>query len=305
MRNLSPQAIDQKDKDYNRPIELYEIYLDEETLRFCNFNKNIDFYDQQGNPAVFYAAPIKRSQISKSDDGKVDEVSLSIANANKMMSSYVAHTKLQGRGVSIYKLFLDADQEVTSVAIFGRGGYKEKANVDMAGLLSPDNAVELFSGEIDSFSVTSEAISISVTSKLNTLDKELPNRIYNTNCTWPAGFGGESCGYDVPIKSSTIDSISSDHMTIYDDAITEESDYWKYGYVKINGESRFIEESGAGYVKLEYPLPADAVAGDDYSLKAGCDKGYSTPHGCQYWGNEQFYGGFLSIPRIRDIRNYG
>ncbi len=274
-RTLSPDVIAQKDKEYNRPVELYQIFLDQETLYLAMYPENINFFDENGNPTTYYAAALSRSAVQTNIETKVDQTEVKIDNVNREMSAYIANTDFQGRRLVIWKVFLDK-------------------------LDDPNNYVVVFDGIMDEPRVDQYSMVVTVVSKLDTLDRELPGRTYEVQCSWI--FGDEECGKVVPPKNGTVDSVSSDRMIIYDSAITEEMNYWKYGSIKIGKELRVVTESGVGYVKVEYPFYIDIPTGTDYTLEAGCDKGYDTPHGCQYWGNTQYYGGFLSIPRIRDVR---
>ncbi|MFW5981524.1 MAG: phage BR0599 family protein, partial [bacterium] len=88
---------------------------------------------------------------------------------------------------------------------------------------------------------------------------------------------------------------------IYDENITEASDYWSYGIITVGSENRKITYSAKGFVELEYSFLL-AEEGQEYKLKAGCDYGFDTKHGCKYWDNSKFYGGFLDIPKIRNVR---
>ncbi len=274
-RILSPDMISQKNKEYNRPVELYQIFLDQETLYLAMYPENINFFDENGNPTTYYAAALSRSAVQTNIETKVDQTEVKIDNVNREMSAYIANTDFQGRRLVIWKVFLDK-------------------------LDDPNNYVVVFDGIMDEPRVDQYSMVVTVVSKLDTLDRELPGRTYEVQCSWI--FGDEECGKVVPPKNGTVDSVSSDRMIIYDSAITEEMNYWKYGSIKIGKELRAVTESGVGYVKVEYPFYIDIPTGTDYTLEAGCDKGYDTPHGCQYWGNTQYYGGFLSIPRIRDVR---
>jgi hypothetical protein len=127
----------------------------------------------------------------------------------------------------------------------------------------------------------------------------LPRRSYGINCRWPEGFGGEGCGINVPTLSGTIDSISNNR--IYDSEMNQPADRWKHGIITIANESRKIIYSASGFVDAEYPFQ-NAQTGDEYHLEAGCDLTYNGGHGCKYWNNTQFYGGFLDIPKIRNVR---
>lgn len=276
-RTLSPDVWAEKSKEENCPVELYQVYLDEHTLYLAMAPVNIYFYDEQGNPAVYYAANLTRSAVKTNIETKVDQVEVQIDNVTREMSAYIAGTDFQGRRLVIWKVFLDC-------------------------LDDPENYVVIFDGIMDEPRIDQYRMAVTVVSKLDTLDIELPARTYEVQCSWPSGFGGPECGKIVPTKNGTVDSVSADRMTIYDAAITEAVNYWSYGAITIGKEMRVVTESGVGYVKVEYPFYIDIPAGAQYKLEAGCDKGYDTPHGCQYWNNTQYYGGFLSIPRIRDIR---
>lgn len=276
-RTLSPDVWAEKLKEENCPVELYQVYLDEETIYLAMCPHDIDFFDAHGNPVTYRGADLQRSAVKTNIETRVDQVEVQIDNVTREMSAYIAHTDFQGRRLVIWKVFLDC-------------------------LDDPNNYVVIFDGIMDEPRVDQYSMAVTVVSKLDTLDIELPARTYEVQCSWPSGFGGPECGKVIPPKEGTVDSVSEDRMTIYDAAITEEANYWAYGAITIGKEMRVVTESGAGYVKVEYPFYIDIPAGTPYKLEAGCDKGYDTPHGCQYWNNTQYYGGFLSIPRIRDVR---
>ncbi|KXS41188.1 MAG: hypothetical protein AWU54_1717 [Candidatus Frackibacter sp. T328-2] len=278
-RDLSTDVQNEKDKSYNRPIELYQVFLDQQTLYLARYQKDIQFFDENGNPQTYTAANLDRGSISTNADTKVDEVSVTIGNVNKEMSAYIANTKFQGRRLVIWKVFLDH-------------------------LDSANNKIIMFDGIMDAPKVNQEVMTVDVVSRLDTLDKDLPSRFYGVKCSWQFG-GPDTCGVSVPTKIGTVEYISADHLTINDSDITEASNYWKYGEITIGSESRHIVESGSGYVKVEYPFSADITAGDSYDMKAGCDKSYDGGHGCAFWSNTQYYGGFLSIPKIRNVRKFG
>jgi phage-related protein len=301
-RTLSEDMIDQKNEEYNRPVELYQIFLDEGTLYLAMYSKDIEFFDENGNPQTYTAAALQRDPVNTNTDTKVDTTRVTIDNVNKEMSSYIAHNEFVGRRIRILKVFLDADKTVTTISIIGRAEFDQLLdNFEGVGLRYYENHIVIFDGYMDEPKINQYSMSVSVVSKLDTLDKRLPGRTFQVKCNWV--FGGEECGVSVPTKSGNIDSISG--ITINDTDITEESDYWKHGTITVGNESRIITGSGSGYVEVEYPFSTDVGAGDSYDMKAGCDKSYNSGHGCSFWNNTQFYGGFLSIPKIKDIREVG
>jgi hypothetical protein len=276
-RTLTPELFAEKEKEFNCPVEIYQVYLDEQTLYFAMCPKNIEFFDEQGNSATYYAADLSRAAVKTNIETKVDQTEVQISNVNREMSAYIANTDFQGRRLVIWKVFLGC-------------------------LDDPNNYVVIFDGIMDEPRVDQYTVAVTVVSKLDTLDRELPGRTYEVQCSWPSGFGGEECGKVIAPKNGTVDSVSVDRMTIYDAVLTEVAGYWKFGMITIGKESRVVTESGTGCVRVEYPFYIEVPAGTEYILEAGCDKGFDTAHGCQYWNNTNYYGGFLSIPRIRDVR---
>lgn len=299
-RTLSLDMLEQKNKEYNRPVELYQIFLDEATLYLAMYPKDIEFFDENGNPQTYYAAALSRTTVETNVETKVDQCDVTIDNVTREMSAYIANTEFVGRKIKILKVFLDADREILTLP--GRPAFE--TSVDGAALEYNENHIVIFDGVMDAPVINQQQMKVTVVSKLDTLDKKLPARTYQVQCPWQFG-DAETCGKTVPTKNGNIDSISADHMTINDATITEATGYWKHGEITIGNESRVITESGSGFVKVEYPFPVDVQAGDPFEMLAGCDKSYEGSHGCQHWGNTQYYGGFLSIPEIRDIREVG
>jgi hypothetical protein len=273
-RTLSPDVIAEKDKDYNWPIELYQIKLDEETLYFAMFPEDINFFDEAVNPQTYYAASISRGSVKKDNQTNPNTSEITFDNVMREFSAYVANTDFVGRKVTIWKVFKNH-------------------------LGNSENYVEIFTDAIiDSVSIDEYNLTAQIVSNLDALDVELPGETYQVNCRFE--FGGEACGVNIPTKSGQIDSISG--SMINNSAITESADYWKYGTIEVGNESRKIVASGNGYVELEYPF-GSAQTGDSYSMQGGCDYSYDAGHGCTFWSNTQFYGGFLDIPKIRNIRS--
>ena len=351
MRDLSDDVNIEKNKNYNQPVELLRVFLDQETLYLARYQQDIQFFDEEGNTQTYRSFNWERGKVNTNTDTKVNSVDVSVANVSKEMSAYVANNDFKGRRLQIVKVFLNAKD-------------------------NPKDEIIVFDGKMSAPSVNEQEISVKITDRLDTLDRQLPKRTFSRRCNWT--FGGEECGVTIPAKSSTIDSISSDHLTINDDAITENADYWKYGIITVGDEKRLVSESGSGYVKVEYPFLESVASGDNYDLEAGCDKtigndykegkidnidgnkledsditeiadywkngkvivgnekmriiesgsGYvkaeydfddaeadddykieaeidtskNIAHGCLFWDNFNFFGGFANVPKIEDIR---
>ena len=104
-RTLSGNVTAEKAKDSNRPIELYQVYLDEGPLYLAAHTEDIEFFDEDGLPTTYYAIGISRSPVKTNMDTKVDEVSVQLDNVNRLMSAYIAHTEFVGRRLKVIKVF--------------------------------------------------------------------------------------------------------------------------------------------------------------------------------------------------------
>lgn len=318
-KELSEAAKTEKDKPYNRPVELYQIFLETTTLYIAagNFG-DIEFFDEEGNSQTYENIGISRSDISKNEELKADTVNVSIDNVNREMSAYLQHDDFRGNKLKIMKVFLDADKEVESIAIFGRAGYQETVeSYENYGLENAGNEIYMFEGVMDEPSVTEYQIDLSAVGPIDIADKEIPRRKYYLDCSWEFG-DEETCGVEISEANNTqitgtVDSVEGDEQTqLYISEVDgDDEHYWAYGYIEINGHHRHIKDSGTdtsgGYIIIDMPFFED-VAGESCIITAGCDKtldledeGVDYNHGCKFWNNEQFFGGFLSIPDARDV----
>lgn len=279
-KDINTTMENEKDAAANKPIELFIVELDEQTLCFCDYTENIDFYDKNGNQQTYEAVAISRGDVQTSIDTKVDEVQVSVDNVDLSMSAYEASSRINGRKMTIWKVFLDH-------------------------LDDPDNYIFIFSGRMDAPAITQQKMSVNVVSELDTLDVQLPRRKFQTQCNWQ--FASEECGIDIDqyIQTGTVDSISSDGLTITDSDRTESDDYWKYGILTIGEEEQLVRSNSNGDIIVEFPF-TNASAGDSYQIEPGCSKARDdNDNGCSRYNNTDRYGGFVSIPRIRDPRTEG
>ena len=273
-RPLSPDVAMEINKDENRPVELYAIYLDEETLYLAAHDQNVQFLDEEGTPTLYYASAIKRSAIRTNVESRVDECSVSLDNVTREMSAYMAHNEFRGRRLRIIKVFLD---HVNDFA----------------------NHVIIFDGVMDAPSANQSMMTVAVTSRLDTLKVSVPRRIYQRLCGWK--FGGTECGVDLSsvTVTGTTQAISTDGRTLTLSGRSEVSGYYEDGALTIDGLSRKVVGSNGSKIEVEYSFPATGV-GKPYTLRRGCNKDYDT--GCAKFNNKKRFGGFLSVPSDKDVR---
>ena len=272
MRELTDKLKTQKNKEYNRPIELYQIFLGEETLYLTPFNEDIEFYDEDGNEVTYKSRGMSRSSIETSVEQRSNQVNISIDNVSREMGSYLAHYDLRNKIIAIWQVFVDE-------------------------LDDPGHYIPLFYGIMDEPSVDEQKIEFTAYSRIDMYDSQVPARKFTATCPWR--FGDENCGVEVPTKSGTVDSVSDFTKLYLSEIVGDDDHYWAYGNITVNGETRYIVDSGDGWVEIRIPFFSDPE-GEEYELEAGCDKTMGENNGCKNWDNEEFFGGFLSIPDDRE-----
>ena len=274
VRPLSQDVSIESKKQENRPVELYAIYLDEETLYLAAHDRNVQFFDEEGTPTLYYASAIRRSAIRTNVESRVDECSVSLDNVTREMSAYMAHNEFRGRRLRIIKVFLDHLDDFA-------------------------NHVIIFDGVMDAPSANQSMMTVAVTSRLDTLNIRVPRRIYQRLCGWK--FGGVECGVDLATitVSGTVQGIETDGRKLTLSGRSEASGYFEDGVLTVDGLSRKVVKSNGAQFEVEYSFPADVV-GKPYSLRRGCNKDYDT--GCVRFNNQARFGGFLSVPSEKDVK---
>lgn len=273
-RPLSPSMASESKKDINRPVELYAIYLDDETVYLAAHDQNVQFFDENGTPTLYYASALKRSAIRTNVESRVDECSVSLDNVTREMSAYMAHNEFRGRRLRIVKVFLDHLDDYA-------------------------NHVIIFDGVMDAPAANQSAMTVSVTSRLDTLNVNVPRRHYQRLCGWK--FGGVECGVSISsvTVTGTVQGMSNQGRQLTLSGRSESTDYFEDGILTIDGLSRKVVSSSGSTINVEYSFPADVI-GKPYSMRRGCNKDYDT--GCAKFNNQARFGGFLSVPSEKDVR---
>lgn len=267
----SPGYKAEMEKEANRPIELYILYLEAETLYLTSFPEEVEFWNHSGTARQDYTPyGIDRRRVNSYMTGQYDEVQVRFDNVLREMSSYVGHKLLVGRRVEVWKVFRDR-------------------------LDNYEDRIVVFDGTIDRPRLDQETLTFSVISKAVVLESQVPRRLFEYNCPWV--FGDDACGVAVEEESGTIDSVSGDWLTLYSTAITEGEDHWRFGEIVIGTQNRYIRASDTGEVEIDFPFYAD-VTGDSFTVSAGCSKIYGdNTFGCGRWNNRDYFGGFRSVPK--------
>lgn len=282
MRDISADISTEILRSYNRPIELYILFLRDFTLYLAANDTDVSFYqwdtDTEStsvNSQTYTALAITRDSVKSHADTKVDSVRLTVDNVNRAMTTYLAENDFRGRRLIILKVFAD---------------------------LLEDNAnyVQLFDGLMDNFSVSEQAAVFTASSRLGNLDAQVPRRMYQAACNWV--FGDEFCTFPVEatgVSGQTADNGSTSGILI-DAARGEPDNYWRFGTIRVtsgynNGMKRRISSSSGTRLTFDITFPSGLQTGDTYTLHRGCPK---TQLWCSGLANLDNFGGFPSIPDL-------
>ena len=283
MRSLSQVVRAAASGDKSKPIEIYDVYLDAETLHFAQYVENVTFFDLAGSETTYTALPIERDGAKAASDLSINTISIRVANVNKAMSSYLAANEFRGRRVVVRKLF-------------------------MGGALTSGDAVRVFDGVMDSPAADEKWLSISAVDRIGTLQKECPKRWYQLLCNWK--FSSTECAVDLSSVlnsgDGTVDSATAAVITDAGLPNTASGDnYWKNGYIKftsgnLNRTRRRISASTSTTVTVDTDLSEAPANGDDYTLLRNCDQTLLQCSGD--FANGANFGGFANIPEQMVMR---
>lgn len=282
MRDINGVVTAEIIKSYNRPLELYIIFLRDFTLYLASNDTDVDFFawdsttEATSSTAQTYSAlAITRQDISSHADNKIDTVQLTLDNVNRAMTVYLAENDFRGRRLIILKVFADL-------------------------LSDKDNYVQIFDGLMDSFAVNEQSAAFSATTRLGNLDMQIPRRMYQASCNWT--FGDDFCTYAIEangVSGQTVDSGSTAGVLI-DASRAEADNYWRFGTIQVTSGvnknmKRRIASSSGTRMTFDITFPSGLETGSTYTLHRGCPK---THLWCSGLNNLDNFGGFPTIPDL-------
>lgn len=146
----------------NKPLDLYELYLDSGTRYYSTEAITWGGHD--------YLPFVKsRSDIRRADGPQFDDVSITLSNVNTQIAQILVTEEIEGRSLVIRKI----DRTVAG------------------------DSIVLFSGRLNRLgSLDEERAEITATSILGSIDNEGPGRTFTTSCGLE--FKGVACGYSGP-----------------------------------------------------------------------------------------------------------
>lgn len=260
--------------EFNRPIEIYDVALDTETLRFAATNDYVLW-----NTNTYTPLPIQRSPVRTSMELQVDELSIELENIDLAFSQKVIATDFIGRYLTIRKVFLD----------------------DLSG------SIILFEGRMDEPTITERKFTVRVRSLLDALHHSMPRRVFSTLCNYQ--HYDASCTVSKTLFTNLVTETaigSSTAATIVGSILGSNSysdAYWApLGTIKMLTGSNatlgreVVSHSNADMaVAVRVPFPFTVHSGDIFEVTRGCRKNVAD---CSSkYENYVNYGGYPTTPK--------
>lgn len=240
-------------------IELYTIRLRTSVLRLCAADEDIVY-----NENKYFAVPIQREDIERSIDSIVNDCTLQIADGG------------------------DTD-EMLAYALNGydfRGCKCEIIRIQYPKSLEDPSCVSfVFAGEIDEPSFADGVFSCKVSREFPQI--QVPNRDYRLFCN--SEFGDAECGMSLGKETVMVAKKSPNVLRL---PKSYAKNYWLYGTISMEGESRTIIKSEGDLITLNLNFLQDFTT-RTATLKRGCDKSAAM---CKKYGNMKHFSGFPAIP---------
>ena len=148
----------------NRPVDLYELYLDSGTLYYSD--QRIVWGGHIYQPQVQ-----SRSTIKRYDGGQFDQVTVTFSNVDLQLAQIMLTNEIEGRRLVIRKI----DRTVA------------------------DDSIVLFNGQMArAIAIDENAVQVSATQIVGSVDQDCPSRNFCLMCPWEFKGAGGECGYTGP-----------------------------------------------------------------------------------------------------------
>jgi len=262
----------------NKPIELFQAFLDRETLRFAASDVDVTF-----GGSTWFAMGISRSEIRTSSELECDEVNVSIDNVNLAMADQIIATDFVGRRLVIYKV--------------------------RRGDVSSGQAMVLFDGRMDEPVLDQSKLSISIRSWLDGMHVSVPRRIFSSICNYQMYDASCTASRNIDWNQVTGTAVTApdpalETWTLWSLKLTWQAEGW-WGpigtlWMQTGSNAGIAREviahhQNSAAVEVRIPFPFTISSGDIFYIERACSK--TVADCCSKFNNYINYGGFPTIPR--------
>jgi len=157
--------------------------------------------------------------------------------------------------------------------------------------------VIMFAGRVAQITAGGSAVTFTINSHLELLNQNLPRNVYQAGCLnslFDSGCGLNQALYAV--NGTVVSAASASQITA---SFSAANGYFDQGVMVLtsgvdSGLSRTVKNFSGNIINLIAPFPSSPVAGDSFTVYAGCDKSQGTCSG--KFGNLARFRGFPYVP---------
>ena len=275
MKSLDASYLAKLQATENKPVLLYEIYLDSGTLYFTDHIADIVFPSSGGH--TYTALAISHDKLQIGGDNLIDTIQVHLDNVPKTIGNYCVYERFRGRAIIVRRVYAD---------LLGSSNYAE---VVFSGTMKEPL--------VDYYRVSVECISGQI------LQKKEPLYNYQRKCRWQlggAGCGASIAGYELE-ENNAPDSGST--TTLVDSNLSATANIYANGVLEcdfISGSTAWTEkrriksyDSGTRTITVEIPFSQTTANATRFKAIAGCDKKWETCH--DKFANLLNFGGFIHV----------
>ncbi len=238
-------------------IELYIISLRTTTLFLAACDEDITFNGQR-----YIAVPVKREELNRSLDSITNDCQLEVSDCSDDLLRYILNGyDFRGCQCNILRIqYPDSLEDET-------------------------NFSWVFSGEIDEPSFSDGVFTCKVVREFPQI--QVPSRDFRLACN--SDFGDAECQMNVGKEKLNVTKVTPNILRL---PKSYSKNYWKFGTITMEGESRTILKSDKDTITLNLNFLQE-FSTRQAELVRGCDK---TKNMCQKYGNMRHFSGFPAIP---------
>lgn len=267
--------------EQSRPLLLFELYLDAGTLRYSATNIDI-LFPTGGGGNTYFAKAVAMGNIRSAAEGQIESASFQFDNIAGDMHTYNTAESFAGKQIIVKKIYRN---------VLGSATYYR----------------EIFNGIMDEPNEINKQWLVLNATNGSRFQRRVLQGYFQKECN--NIFGDARCNYNgyanLTSLKATGTADSGTVSTLVDNALTQASDYWKFGKISItvsgNIYNRFVESfvASTDTITFDMPLPVAVVAGSAYTVYKGCSLILESCKGTYEYGpsanNSANYDGFIHI----------
>lgn len=239
-KDVSQQLTNLERRRTRKPVDIYNFWNDTNQYYITSADEIITYNGQSYQPAM-----VKRQRVNRPSDLTKSTLSIDIDKLQDPVKEYLEAAPLDETWVRLMKVFRNQ---------------------------TPKEAMVIFIGTVANVRIQGRTANLACDGLEKYLGHLVPRLRYQRLCPYgiyDAGCGVDKSGFKL---TATVDSVSSDGLTITSSSFSSKSDgWWALGWLEFNGYRRMVTGHVLNDVTLRHYIPGLA-ASDSVDIYAGCNK---------------------------------